>query len=58
VFSGLSGAAQTITVQMEQNDLWGGIAGFQVVSVPEPSALALGAIGLMIVGAARRQRLS
>lgn len=58
VFSGLSGAAQTITVQMEQNDLWGGIAGFQVVSVPEPSALALGVIGLLIVGAARRQHQS
>jgi hypothetical protein len=58
VFSGLSGASQTLSVQMEQNDLWGGIAGFQVVSVPEPSALALGAIGLMIVGVARRQRQS
>ncbi len=58
VFSGLSGAAQTITVQMEQNDLWGGIAGFQVVAVPEPSALALGAIGLLIVGASRRSRQS
>lgn len=57
VFSGLSGASQTITVQMEQNDLWGGIAGFQVVSVPEPSALALGAIGLML-GGVRRRRVS
>lgn len=56
VFSGLSGASQTLSVQMEQNDLWGGIAGFQVVAVPEPSALALGAIGLMIVGASRRSR--
>lgn len=55
VFSGLSGASQTITVQMEQNDLWGGIAGFQVVAVPEPSALALGAIGLMLGGVSRRR---
>ena len=39
VFSGLSGAARTITVQMRDNDEWGGIAGFQVVAdltgVPE-----------------------
>jgi hypothetical protein len=39
VFSGLSGATKTLTVQMRDNDEWGGIAGFQVVadlgSVPE-----------------------
>lgn len=32
VFPGLSGATQTITVQMRDNDEWGGIAGFQVVA--------------------------
>jgi hypothetical protein len=32
VFSGLSGASRTITVQMRDNDEWGGIAGFQVVA--------------------------
>jgi len=34
VFSGLSGASQTIRVQMRDNDEWGGIAGFQVVGNP------------------------
>jgi len=32
VFSGLSGASQTITVQMRDIDAWGGIAGFQIIS--------------------------
>ncbi len=39
IFSGLSGAVQTITVQMRDDGEWGGIAGFQIVadlgSVPE-----------------------
>lgn len=39
IFSGLSGVTKTLTVQMRDNDEWGGIAGFQVVadvgSVPE-----------------------
>jgi hypothetical protein len=56
VFSGLSGAAQTITVQMEQSDLWGGIAGFQVVAVPEPGVLSLGALGVLALVASRRFR--
>lgn len=34
IFSGLSGASQTITVQMRDNDEWAGIAGFQVVANP------------------------
>lgn len=46
VFSGLSGNAQTITLQMEVNDAWGGIAGFQIVAVPEPSTFALVGLGL------------
>jgi hypothetical protein len=41
VFSGLSGASQTIKVQMLENDGWAGIAGFQVVAVPEPTSLCL-----------------
>jgi len=32
VFSGLTGASRTVTVQMRDNDEWGGIAGFQVVA--------------------------
>ena len=41
VFSGLSGASQTVTVQMRDDDEWGGIAGFQLVEVPEPATLGL-----------------
>lgn len=59
VFSGLTGSSQTFTVDPKSgNDQWLGIAGFQVVSVPEPGALALGAIGWLIVGASRRSRQS
>lgn len=54
VFSGLSGDSQTITVQMRDNDEWGGIAGFQIVAVPEPSAALLGGLGLMVVLRRRR----
>jgi hypothetical protein len=44
VFSGLTGASRTIDVSIPD---WGGIAGIQVVSVPEPSSMALvfGALG-------------
>lgn len=56
VFSGLSGASQTLTVQMEQSDMWGGIAGFQVVAVPEPGVLSLGALSVIAFGVARRIR--
>jgi MYXO-CTERM domain-containing protein len=46
LFSGLTGASQTITMDMlSGNDQWGGIAGFQVVAVPEPDTLALAALG-------------
>ncbi|MEO7098635.1 MAG: glycoside hydrolase family 27 protein [Luteolibacter sp.] len=36
VFSGLSGDTRTVTVQMRDNDEWGGIAGFQVVPRTDP----------------------
>lgn len=59
IFSGLSGSAQTFTVQMRDNDEWAGIAGFQVVasSIPEPSSAAAlaGAAGLALVGWRRRR---
>lgn len=39
IFTGLTGVTKTFTVQMRDNDEWGGIAGFQVVadlgSIPE-----------------------
>ncbi|RYD41342.1 MAG: PEP-CTERM sorting domain-containing protein [Verrucomicrobiaceae bacterium] len=54
VFSGLSGASQTISVQMRDNDEWGGIAGFQIVAVPEPSAALLGVVGLLAISRRRR----
>jgi hypothetical protein len=55
VFSGLTGTAQTLTVQMRDNDEWAGIAGFQVVAVPEPtSAFLLGAGALGLLGRRRR----
>lgn len=58
IFSGLSGSAQTFTVQMRDNDEWGGIAGFQLVSVPEPatSAALMGGVGLALVVGLRRRR--
>jgi hypothetical protein len=48
VFSGLTGGSQTFTVNPTSgNDQWLGIAGFQVVAVPEPTALSLGALGVI-----------
>jgi len=32
IFTGLTGASKTVTVQMRDNDEWGGIAGFQIVA--------------------------
>jgi hypothetical protein len=55
VFSGLTGASQTVTVQMRDNDEWAGIAGFQVVAIPEPtSAMLLGVAALGVLGRRRR----
>jgi hypothetical protein len=55
VFSGLSGTSQTITVQMRDNDEWGGIAGFQVVAVPEPASALLGSFGVFALLRRRRR---
>ena len=43
VFSGLTGASQTLTLNIGG----GGIAGMQIVAVPEPGTLALAALGGM-----------
>ena len=51
IFSGLTGATKTVSVNIPS---FGGIAGFQVVAVPEPSAALLGGLGLF--GLLRRRR--
>ncbi len=53
VFSGLTGSSQSITLQMDVPELWGGIAGFQVVAVPEPSALAFLSCGVLLLAVRR-----
>jgi hypothetical protein len=52
LFSNLSGASKTVTVDIPD---WGGIAGIQIVAIPEPSSAALGLLaagGLLL----RRRR--
>ena len=59
IFTGLTGASQTVTVAMRDNDEWGGIAGFQVVStaaVPEPSTTAALIGGAVLAVALLRRR--
>jgi hypothetical protein len=46
VFSGLTGSSQTI---MSTISSYGGIAGFQVVAVPEPSSMVLSGMGGLAV---------
>lgn len=46
VFSGLSGASQTLTVDIPN---YGGIAGVQIVSVPEPATLVLLGLGGLVL---------
>lgn len=50
VFTGLTGGSQTIAAAVTG---WGGIAGFQIVAVPEPATLALvavGGVGFLLLG--------
>lgn len=51
VFSNLSGTSQTLTTSIPS---FGGIAGFQIVAVPEPSVPLLG--GVAVFGLLRRRR--
>lgn len=48
VFSGLSGASQTLTVQMRDLEEWGGIAAVQLV-VPEPATMLLLGLGGLLL---------
>jgi hypothetical protein len=58
VFSGLTGSSQTITESPLVSDAWSGIAGFQIVAVPEPGTLALVAMGGLMLVFGRRSKKS
>ncbi len=51
VFSGLTGASQTLTLNIGG----GGIAGMQIVAVPEPGTMTLAALGGLAILALRRR---
>lgn len=53
VFSGLTGSTRTIDVSIPD---WGGIAGVQIVAVPEPGAMTIGLLGFAALGARWRLR--
>jgi hypothetical protein len=59
IFSGLTGASQTITTTIPA---YGGIAGFQIVATPEPSSMVLagtgGALILLMHRRFKRNRVS
>jgi hypothetical protein len=52
IFSGLAGSSQTISSTIAS---YGGIAGFQVVAVPEPRTMALAGMGGLAVLLMRRR---
>ena len=59
VFSGETANSLTITCNaLSGNDQWLGIAGFQIVAVPEPTVMALAGIGLALLGLRRQVRSS
>ena len=45
IFTGLTGDTQTLTVQMRDDDEWGGIAAIQIV--PEPATVSLVGLGAL-----------
>jgi hypothetical protein len=54
IFSGLSGTSKTLTIASSPNSGMG-IAGFQIVAVPEPSTMALAGLGGLGLLAWRRR---
>ena len=57
VFTDESASSLTLTVNaLNGNDQWLGIAGFQIVEVPEPSAMALVGCGLGLLAWKKRAR--
>jgi hypothetical protein len=52
IFSNLTGSSQTITASIPS---FGGITGFQIVAVPEPSSMALAGMGGLAVLLMRRR---
>jgi hypothetical protein len=56
VFSGLTGSSQTLTGSPLVNDAWSGIAGFQIVAVPEPGTMALAGLGGLAMMAWMKRR--
>ncbi len=52
IFSNVSGSSDTLTLNIPNG---GGIAGFQIVAVPEPGTLALASLGSFVLLALRRR---
>ena len=53
IFSDLTGSSDTLTLNIANG---GGIAGFQIVAVPEPGTLALASLGGLAVLALKRRK--
>jgi hypothetical protein len=58
IFSGETASSLTLTCSPLVSDAWLGIAGFQIVAVPEPGTLALAALGGVMLVLGRRSKSS